>query len=90
MWYKTEQIAITFLVCTVLVVLLLTVADVPLTPVWLIPVVGGMLTGIAGASLNKLLRRPARSGGRLTQEHIEASVQLVLGIAFLVVGYFSV
>ena len=89
MWYKTEQIAITFLVCTVLVVLLLAVADVPFTPVWLIPVVGGMLTGIAGASLNKLLRSPARSG-RLTREHIEASVQLVLGIAFLVVGFFSV
>ncbi len=89
MWYKTEQIAITFLVCTVLVVLLLAVAGVPFTPVWLIPVVGGMLTGIAGASLNKLLRRPARSG-RLTQGHVEASVQLVLGIAFLVVGFFSV
>ncbi len=89
MWYKTEQIAITFLVCTVLVVVVLAVADVPFTPVWLIPVVGGMLTGIAGASLNKLLRRPARSG-RLTQEHIEASVQLVLGIAFLVLGFFSV
>lgn len=89
MWYKTKLIAITFLVCTAIVVLLLNVAYVPFTPVWLLPVVGGMLTGIAGASLNDLLRRPARPR-RLSREYIEASLQLVLGVAFLVVGFIYV
>ena len=86
MWFKIKLIAVTFLVCTAIVVVLLNVAYVPFTPVWLLPIVGGMLTGIAGASFNQLLRRPA-CPRRLSGEYIEASVQLVLGVAFLGVGF---
>lgn len=80
----------TFLACTVFVMVMLSVVNISFTPVWLLPIGGGMLVGIALVSLNRLLRHPAARSGRLSQEYVEASVQLVLGLAILVVGFYSV
>lgn len=87
MWYKAELIFATFIICTIIVVLLLKFAYVPFTPTWLLPIAGGMLIGIGAASLRKLSNRADRS--HLGREYVEPVIQLVLGIAFLVTGYFT-
>jgi len=89
MLYKTEVIVTTFIVCTIVVVILLKLAYVPFTLYWLLPVAGGMLVGVSAASLRRISRRssPPR---RLGREYLEPSVQLGLGIAFLIIGYLTV
>lgn len=90
MLFKLEVIVITFLVCTLIVGVMLKFAYIPFTVYWLMPLVGGMMVGVHGASLKKLLVRSKTAGGGIKAQFIGPCIGLSLGLAFLVAGFVIV
>ena len=89
MLYRAQLIIATLLICTFIVIVMLAIADIAFTPLWLLPIVGGLFFGIGIASLRRLPRRPTLSQF-FGKDHLESSIQLGLGTAFMIVGFLLV
>ena len=87
MYHRAKLLTATLVACTLLVFVLLGFAGVPITPFWLLPIIGGVTLGLSLGKFKTLNRCPSLKelfGGDLS----EASLQFALGLAFLVVGFF--
>ena len=84
---KIELIVTTLIFCCLIVFVLITLADLDFTPLWIMPIVGGLSVGISIATFKKINRRPTFRE-LLSRTYIEAVLQMVIGLAFLVAGYF--
>ena len=86
---KIELIVTAFIICSFVILVVLSVAEIPFTFFWLMPIIRGLSVGISLATLKKLNRRPSLRD-LFHRPCLEPCLQMALGLAFLIAGYFLV